>query len=82
MRSEDLKRLGVQALVYGVLVYVLYECIDGVRKAKPKSVAVALVLMLIAFSIGAFWMYKHLTCEGCQERFKNAKRRIALRFVE
>lgn len=82
MSQETKKLLTITALL-AVGLYVLWETLDALRSAEKRTRVAALTFwFLIGFAIGGFWMYKHLTCEGCQQRFSNVKRRLGLALIE
>lgn len=77
------KRMLTFLVLYAVIIYVLWETLDALRSTEKRTRMVALVFWFLAgFAVGAYWMYKHMTCESCQHKWRGFVRRTALRYVE
>lgn len=82
MQAEYKRMLTILGL-YAVGAYVLYALLDGLRESKARGrMAAYLVFALLGFAIGAYWMFRHLTCEPCQQRWKGIKRRLGFLLIE
>lgn len=81
--NEENKQLAVRWLGYALLAYVVYASARLLAQSQKKTQITYLVLVaLLAFMVGAWWMWKHENCETCQDRWSKIKRRIGLRIIE
>ena len=82
MSQESIRALQLLGL-YALGAYALYAVLDGLRERSSRNqTAATLVFALLGFALGAYWMFRHLTCEPCQQRWRSIKRRLGLSLIE
>lgn len=81
MKNETKQTIAV-IVFFTFLAYALAAVAKRLNRTTGKEAGTAMLWVLLGFVIGGYWMYKHLTCESCQGRWSNIKRRLGMRLIE